>query len=261
MTSHLGMIGLGAIGQSLLAALQDEVDHITVLVRPGHLRPDEGRLQFVSSPEALIARRPDLIVECAGHAAVRDAVVPALRGGIDCLIASVGALANPVLEAEVRAAARDGGAQAILPAGAIGGIDLLAAMAQSGGIDVTYRGTKPLAAWQDTLAAETIDLANLKAPVTFFSGSARQAAQQFPRNANVAATLALAGAGLDSTKVDLVADPAAVGNLHEYWVSSSLGQFEMRIHNAASSGNAKTSAATIQSLLRAIRNRSANVVI
>lgn len=261
MTMHLGIIGYGSIGQAVVEGLGDQARRVTLLVRPDARVPGPAGLQTAKSPDALIAARPDLIVECAGHDAVRDAVVPALRAGIDCIIASVGALADPALEAAVRSAAAEGGAQAVLPAGAIGGIDLLSALAQAGAVRVTYRGTKPPAAWAGTAAGDMIDLSALTGPATFFAGTARTAARLFPKNANVAATLALAGAGLDATTVELVADPAAPGNLHAYSVTSALGSFDMRIRNAATPGNPRTSATTIQSVLRAIRNRSASVVI
>jgi len=42
--------------------------------------------------------------------------------------------------------------------------------------------------------------------------------------------------------------------VHEYRVASPLASFTIRIENRPSAGNAKTSAATVLSLLREIRN-------
>lgn len=258
---HLGLVGYGNIGASLLKLLSvEEVSQVTVLTQPV-CDIDVPRTEVVATPEALIARRPDLVVECAGHTAVRETAIPALEAGIDVVLVSVGALSDADLERDVRAAAAKGGARAILPSGAIGGIDLLSALAAAGHLDVTYTGTKPPGAWRDTPAEERIDLDALTQATTFYEGTAREVAQAFPKNANVAATLGLAGAGLDATRVQLVADPSADGNRHAYRVTSELCSFEMQIDNRASAGNAKTSAATIYSALREIRNRKNVVVI
>lgn len=258
---HLGLVGYGNIGKALLGLLGgDDLARVTVLARPGK-GVDDPRAEVVEIPEALIAARPDLLVECAGHAAVQDAVLPALKAGIDVVLVSIGALSDAGLERDLHAAATEGGARLILPAGAIGGIDLLAAMAPAGGLEVRYTGTKPPEAWRGTPAEDRIDIDALTEATVFFSGTAREVAQAFPKNANVAATLALAGAGMDATQVELVADPAAKGNRHAYAVTSPLGDYEIRIDNKASNGNAKTSAATIYSVLREIRNRKGPVVI
>ncbi|AHM04654.1 aspartate dehydrogenase [Roseibacterium elongatum DSM 19469] len=124
-----------------------------------------------------------------------------------------------------------------------------------------YQGVKPPAAWLGTAAEASLDLDRLDAPTAFFNGSAREAALTYPKNANVAATLALAGAGLDATRVELIADPAATGNRHSYEVTSPVARFRVQIDNAASGGNAKTSMATIYSLLREINRRRRPVVI
>ena len=270
---RLGLIGLGAIGQALLGHLREggpRPEMLAVLVRPGTEARARATLDAAGFEEArvlcdgaaLLAARPRLVVECAGQAAV-SAVGPAvLRAGIDLLAVSVGALADPALAARLRQAATDGGARLILPAGAVGGIDLLAALGAGGGdLAVRYRGTKPPAAWAGTPAESLLDLGALAAPATFFTGSAREAAQSYPKNANVAATLALAGAGFEATEVELIADPQAAGNIHEYEVTSPLARYAIRIENAASAGNAKTSAATALSVLREIRNHCGPVAI
>lgn len=268
---HLGLVGYGSIGASLLGLLGGDVapERITVLVRKGRGAAAAEALKGVGLPSAevvedakhLIARRPDLIVECAGHAAVREAAVPALRAGIDVIVVSVGALSDPALETALCEAATSGGAQMILPAGAIGGLDLLSALSAAGDLEVDYTGTKPPAAWRGTPAEKAVDLDALDAPAAFFTGTAREAATAYPKNANVAATLALAGAGFDRTRVVLIADPSASGNLHTFEVRSPLATCGFRIENKASTGNARTSATTIYSVLREIRNRIGPVVI
>jgi aspartate dehydrogenase len=271
---RLGMIGFGSIGGALadLLLAGEPLEHLAVLVRPGRAAELRQRLDgelaavarvrsVVVDAEGLRAARPDLVVECAGHAAAKAHAPAVLRAGTDVVLVSIGALADPGLEASLKAAAAEGGARLILPAGAVGAIDLLSALGAAGALEVRYRGTKPPAAWAGTPAAELLDLDALTEPRIFFTGNAREAATAYPKNANVAATLALAGAGFEATHVELMADPAAPGNVHEYSVVSPLANYTIRIENKPSTGNAKTSATTIYSVLREIRNRLGPVAI
>ena len=77
-----------------------------------------------------------------------------------------------------------------------------------------------------------------------FEGSAREAALLFPQNANVAATIALRGLGLDDTRTRLVADPAITRNIHEISIRSACVDVDMRIVGVPSPDNPKTSLTT-----------------
>lgn len=269
---HLGLIGCGNIVKTLLGFLDapdaPDVTRITLLVRAGQCDRAQDEIaamtpkaEIVEETADLIAARPDLIVEAAGHAGVSEHVGPCLEAGFDVVVVSVGALSDTDLAARLETAARAGGARIILPAGAVGGIDIVSALSASGEVTLTYRGTKPPKAWAGSPAAEALDLDTLESAAVFFTGTAREAAAQFPKNANVAATLALAGPGLDKTRVELVADPAAPGNVHSYEVVSPAAKVRVEIENLPSNGNAKTSVATIYSVLREIRNHIGPMVI
>ncbi len=56
-----------------------------------------------------------------------------------------------------------------------------------------------------------------------------RAALRFPQNANVAATVALAGIGFEETRVRLVADPRLQVNQHAVQAEGSFGRFEMTV--------------------------------
>ncbi|MEM9049553.1 MAG: aspartate dehydrogenase [Pseudomonadota bacterium] len=268
---HLGIIGFGSIGRELTALLAgDPIASLTVLVRPGRAREAEARLAecapakacaVVSAAPTLLSAAPQLLVECAGRAALVAIGEPALKAGIDLVAASVGALTDDALRARLTSAAKAGGSQLLLPAGAVGGIDLLASLAPFGGLEVRYKGSKPPRAWAGTPAEAQLDLDRLVEPTVIFRGSAREAARRFPKNANVAATIGLAGAGLDATAVTLMADPESRRNRHWFRAESPLGAFEIDIENAPSPGNARTSMATVLSLYRVIYNRQAAVVL
>lgn len=269
---HLGLIGFGNIARTLLAVLAHEgadLQAVTVLTLPdleGDTQAALARLtkapaQVVTGAGAMVARRPDLVVECAGHQAVADHATAILRAGIETVIVSVGALADEDLYARVVQAAGDGNSRFTLPAGAIGGVDILSALRPSGITAVRYAGRKPPLAWAGTPAEALVDLARLTAETVIFQGSARQAATLYPKNANVAATLALAGLGWDETQVRLIADPAVSRNIHEFSVTAGAADYTIRIEGKPSADNPKTSVTTVYSVAREVMNRLREVAI
>ena len=210
---------------------------------------------------AFLADKPAIVAECASHSAVRDYGPAILKAGCDLIVISIGALADDGLRQKLVEAAEAGRGRLILPPGAIGGIDALAAAKLSGLESVVYTGRKPPKAWRGTPAERLVTLDSLAAPAVFFEGSARKAAADYPFNANVAAALALAGLGLDATKVRLVADPAITRNVHEFAVSAGCGDFSIRLEGRPSPANPKTSLMAGYSVARELINRTGHVVI
>ena len=274
-TRCLGIIGFGAIARSMVDILAQQgfwCDGLVILARPESF--ENIRSELAGSPpswcgqvtvcgdlETFLAAKPDLVVECAGHSAVTANFRAVFETGADVILASTGALSDPDLFDLVYSAASIGSGQVILPAGAVGGIDVLAAARLSGISSVTYTGRKPAVAWRGTPAEDLLNLAALTEPTVFFEGTARAAAATYPKNANVAATLALAGIGMDKTKVCLIADPSANANTHEYSVVSNSVEYSMCLAGKASAQNPKTSMSTVYSIVRVVLNRSSAIVI
>jgi aspartate dehydrogenase len=266
---RVGLIGCGGIAQALLAALraegaQERIRLVGALARPGRggaARAALDGVDVVETLEDLLARRPGIVAEVAGQAAVAIYGEAVLRQGIDFLPISIGALAEPALYGRLKTAAAEGNAQMVLAAGAIGGIDAIAAMRVGGLQSVRYRSVKPPVAWRGSPAEQTADLDRLTERTVLYRGSAGEAALRFPQNANVAATLALAGLGFDATEVELVADPAAPGNVHEIEAESAAGSITIRLQGKPSPQNPKTSALTALSIARALINAQARIVI
>ena len=104
MTS-VGLIGYGGIAQDVVAAMRSAspangVRIVAALARPGRgetARAALGDIVVVETLADLLAHRPAVVAEVAGQQAVAEHGEAVLRSGIDCLVISVGALAEPAL--------------------------------------------------------------------------------------------------------------------------------------------------------------------
>jgi aspartate dehydrogenase len=266
MTS-VGLIGYGGIAKDVVAVLRETgagVEIAGALCRPGRAeqaRAALGGIDVVESLDDLLARRPSVVAEVAGQQAVAEHGPGVLRRGVDLMVISIGALADLALFDRLKTAARDGNSRILLPAGAIGGLDAIAAMRVGGLHAVRYRSRKPPAAWRGSPAEKVADLDKLDGRTVLYRGSAGEAALLYPQNANVAAAVALAGLGFDNTEVELVADPEAPGNVHEIEAEGVAGRFAIQLQGKPSRTNPKTSALAALSVARALINLQSTIVI
>lgn len=204
---------------------------------------------------ALVEARPDVVVEAASHDAVREHAEALLSSGIAMIVLSGGALADDALRGRLERAAAAGRALLYVPSGGIGGLDALKAACAAGVDEVSIAVTKPPAAWKGIAYVERlgIDLDALAGPVTLFEGSAREGVPHFPANVNIAAVLALAGAGFDLTRLRVVADPALRFNTHFIRVKGRTGTIDIRFESVPSPDNPKTAMLACYSALAAFR--------
>lgn len=257
---RLVFVGWGAIAQRAAELLGQRCPHIVIVgvaTRRAPLRDCDlpAGARWLAAPGDLQDLAPDLVVEAAGRGAVESWGMASLRAARAFVVLSTSAFTDDAVLQRLTDEAERCGSQILIPPGALAGLDALAAAARLPLEAVTHRIVKPPRAWKGTPAEGLIDLDALVAPETFFQGSAREAAQKFPANANVAVISALAGIGLDRTRVELVADPSATDNAHHLTAQGDFGVLAVAIQNRPLAGNPKSSELTALSLVRLIEGR------
>jgi aspartate dehydrogenase len=255
-----GLIGLGAIGRGVVRIAGER--HPDAIVFVGALVRDLVRRRAGTGPDVvgsigeLLSRKPEVVVEAAGHDALRANGAAVLRAGVDLIVLSAGALADPALAEELAAAARSGGARLRIPSAAIAGLDAIRAAAVEGIDRVTHTTRKPA----HTLLPPDVAAA-LVGPREIYRGSARSGVLRFPESVNVAAAVSLAGIGLDRTELRVIADPTVERNRHEVVVEGAFGRLEIRIENVPSEENPRTGKIVAMSVVSALLDRRASIVI
>ncbi|AGB04562.1 aspartate dehydrogenase [Aciduliprofundum sp. MAR08-339] len=220
----IGIIGCGAIAHEIakhrddVAALYD-MDCNKCKDLPGFLCKDI---------DSLISRS-DLIIEAASPSAVKEYAEKIIEAGKDLLIMSVGGLADDDFRAKIFRMAREMGVRIYLPAGAIGGIDIIRSARMAGIRKAKIMSTKN----SKTLGVDC------KERTLVFKGSAKEAIKRFPKSTNVTVLLSIA-TGVD-VEVEVYADPKAERNTHEIHLEGEFGEAVIRVSNNPSKSNPRTS--------------------
>jgi aspartate dehydrogenase len=256
----IAMIGRGAVARYVEAGLnQRGLKVAAVLVRADRLTPDTPRevASVAELPEDL-----DIVLECAGHEALRQYGPQLLEQGTRIITVSIGALADSHTERTLQSAAERGKTRLHLTSGAIGALDCLAAGRVGGLTSVTYTGRKPPLGWKGSPAEEILNLDSMNTGTeVHFEGTARDAALAYPKNANVAAAVAIAGLGFDKTRVRLIADATVEKNVHEVTVTGTFGAFDFRICGNALPDNPRSSALAAMSVLSKLDQMSSRIAL
>lgn len=264
---RFAMIGFGRIGQRLaqrFAEASDAPELVGVLVGAQRRQDAQALLEqglVCDDLGTLLAKTPDVIVECASAQALAEHGTAVLSAGVDLMPLSLAAFADRAVEASLLAAAERGPGRLEIPAGAMASIDMLAAAREDVLSSVVFRAAYPPSRWRGTAAEGLVALADLDAPETFLSTSVREAVALFPRHINVAVGVALAGLGLDATRAELIADPALTQARFELSAQAGPGRIELVVHGRDAGLGQDPVDYTTFSLMRLLRRRQARLMI
>ena len=215
-----------------------------------------------TSAEAMLAARPDVVVEAAGGEAARQYAEAILRSGASLILLSGGILADEAFALRLRGAAEQGGSVLHIASGAIGGFDLMRTLA--------FRERQLARRGQKAFPGQELEarVDNFKAPaslngapflggkelpadrrVEVFAGTAAEAIAGFPKNVNVAVAAASASAGMGRTRVTITSDPALVENTHRIHVQGFGVRADMEFASLPDPENPRSSTMTAWSVL------------
>jgi len=201
--------------------------------------------EVTADAEAFLAGHYDLIVEAGGPAAFR-ALVPAALERSEVWAVSPIPLADPAVEREIRRIASSTGHALRIAPGALAAFDGIAT-AMAGGLEAL-----------DVF----VDLGPGDAPTPelLFEGTAREVGLRFSEGVNVAIAAALAGPGLDATRVRVMRPPrGTIGRTMGFSVRSRAGVFELTARpRVVPAEDIHTVAASLVAMLR---RESAGIVV
>ena len=261
----LTIIGCGSIGKTLARhmELEDNIESVCILDRKKEavelLMKECQKVRFANNVEDVF-EKSDLIVEAASQQAVIEFIPRALEIGKDVVVMSAGAFVDDDFKEKCRILAKQNNCKVYIPSGAVCGIEGIGAAATEEVEEIILMTYKPPEAFigVEYLKKKGIELENLKRPKVIFSGHAEDAVKYFPRNINVAATLSLAGLGIERTTVKIVVDPKATLNQHRIIAKGKFGEIECWTRNTPFPDNPQTSYLAALSLISAVKKIAGN---
>ena len=258
----IGIIGEGAIGGYVREQVLNRGHELrALLLRPELIEDRDAEDYGATLVSSAADLPPDIehMIDCAGHQALKVHGPEILRRGIDLTTVSIGVLSDDELYRSLEQAASEGSSKLHLVSGAIGALDALRAARIGDLQSVRYVGRKPPQSWKGSPADRKLDLDRLATASIHFDGSARDAAAEYPKNANVAAAVALAGIGFERTQVQLIADPDVSENIHEIEASGDFGQFSFQIRGNALPDNPRSSALAAMSVVSKLEQETLRI--
>jgi aspartate dehydrogenase len=236
----VGIIGCGAIGTLIAEAVEKGIvpcDRLMLYdIDKSKSEKLERRLHIpatvTTGVEEMIKLKPTVIVEAASQQAARECMGKIVAENVELIVMSVGALLDMGIKSD----------RIHISSGAIGGLDAISSanLAEVEEVVLTTRknpGVLGLADQQEKL---------------IYEGDAQEAVRRFPREMNVAATLALT-VEPEKVRVRIISDPRVHRNVHEITVKWKYGQMFLQFSNDPHPENPKTSALSAWSAIRLLK--------
>ncbi|MEM6811774.1 MAG: aspartate dehydrogenase domain-containing protein [Pseudomonadota bacterium] len=253
----IGVAGCGALGSIVCQSLREGLEGYEFV---GISDIDEKDFGMPNLSFAELADQCDWIVECLPPKTVPDLAKEVLSRNKTLLMISACSL---LLFPEIKELLATSDGRILVPSGALCGLDAISALNCAGIDNALIATTKPPIGLKGApyIESENIQLDDITEKTLIFKGNAYDAAQAFPANVNVAATLALAGIGPEKTQVEVWADPNAKGNRHDILVTGGTSTIRTSVENVPDPDNPKSSLLAGYSIVATLKKQTFTVVV
>ena len=256
----IGVVGCGAIGSRIARSVSNELKNYCVLnaLFDIDFKKAESLAQEIKQKKVFKKSYKDLLKACtfvieAVNAPRTDEIIrQALLNQKNVLAMSVGKLLN---REDLFRLAKRNHCQIFIPSGAIAGIDAIKAASLANVSSITLTTRKPPAGLTNSPYVEEkgINLKDITAETVVFDGDVDTAVKFFPKNINVAATIALACGLKNKMSVRIVTSPEYKTNSHEIEMIGDFGRLVTRTDNQVCPDNPKTSYLAVLSAIQTLK--------
>jgi len=258
--TKIGIVGCGAIGSRVAKSIRSELKetcYVAALFDIDKIKAQETakRLSLkgvVKSSLKDLVRSCDFVVEAVSAKSILDIVKTALSSKKSILVLSVGKILGTP---DLLKLAKKNNCVILFPSGAISAIDAIKAASLERITHITLTTRKPPSslAQTDYLTKKGIRLNRIKGETVIFDGGVKDAVKYFPKNINVAATLALASGALRKIRIRIVTSPKFKSNSHEIEVIGASGRITSKTENVPCKDNPKTSYLAVLSAIQTLK--------
>jgi aspartate dehydrogenase len=266
MEKKVAVIGYGSIGKEIIAsAKRQEIPNAKIVavfdkqsqvINSVDNQNSDVHLfsEFDEFYNSQIYSNLDVIIECASKDAVKEYGKKIIESKKDLIVLSVGAFSDKKYLVELQDLSNLNNTKILIPTGAIAGLDSIRSVKKYlDSLSITTTKHPKSLAGAPFFKRSKIKLDDINSETVLFEGNAFTAIELFPANVNVAVATALAGIGLEKTRVSIKADPLISVNKHEIVAKGSFGEIHIIVQNIPSPSNPKTSYLASLSAIECLR--------
>jgi aspartate dehydrogenase len=263
----VAVLGCGAIGSRIARSIKNELQPVCSLSglydidtsKSAQLEQSISQDNLVKESFPALLQDCDILVE-AINSDTRNFIQQALESRKDVLTMSVGKLLNAE---DLFALSLKNGCAILIPSGAVAGIDAVKSASLAPIKRITLTTRKPVSGFSQNRYIEDqgINLGAITGETCIFEGTVDDAVRLFPRNINVAATLALASHAKSKIVIRILTSPEYTINSHEIDIQGDFGHMVSRTENVICPDNPKTSYLAVLSAIQTLKEFCSGVRI